>query len=66
MYVSNLSQLVDMSDRQRREMDQQLGRLASTWSRRVHRRRRPAPPRPDAVRLRRPYLVLNRAVRRNH
>jgi hypothetical protein len=42
MYVSNLSQLVDVTDRQRREMDEQLGRLASIWTRRMHGRRRPA------------------------
>jgi hypothetical protein len=42
MYVSNLSQLIDVTDRQRREMDEQLGRLASIWSRRVHGQRRPA------------------------
>jgi hypothetical protein len=46
MYVSNLSQLVDVTDRQRREMDEQLGRLASIWSRRLPgRRRQPAPER---------------------
>lgn len=42
MYMSNLSQLVDVTDRQRREMDEQLGRLASIWTRRAHARRRPA------------------------
>jgi hypothetical protein len=42
MYISNLSQMADVSDRQRREMDEQLGQLASRWTRRAHGRRRPA------------------------
>ncbi|HEX5119054.1 MAG TPA: hypothetical protein VFW65_28025 [Pseudonocardiaceae bacterium] len=40
MYVSTLSQLADVTDRQRRERDEQLGRLASAWIRRTRGRRR--------------------------
>ena len=40
MYVSNLSQLADVTDRQRRQMDEQLGLLVSIWTRRARGRRR--------------------------
>jgi len=42
MYLSNLSQLADVTAQQRREMDEQLGRLVSMWTRRVPGRRRSA------------------------
>jgi hypothetical protein len=40
MYVSTLSQLADVTDRRRREMDERMGRLASSWVRRTRARRR--------------------------
>ena len=40
MCVANLLQLTDTTERQRREMDRQMGRLASAWARRVRGRRR--------------------------
>ncbi|HEX3649096.1 MAG TPA: hypothetical protein VHV49_11760 [Pseudonocardiaceae bacterium] len=38
MYVSTLSQLAYVTDRQRREQDERMGQLASIWTRRGRRR----------------------------